>query len=210
VDDTRVIKFRSGRFERAWVKNVVAVGNSSGFVEPLESTALAAICGQVNVLAEGLHECDRELRQSIRDLYNRRNAQSWDQIRKFLSIHFKFNQRYETEYWRSCREDADIQSAADVVAYYREIGPSVFWRKVLLDTNDQFGTEGYLSLLVGQQVEYESSHTPSAADWDNWKRIQEAIKRKATAALTVREGLAAIRAPSWRWPADLYKAAVPS
>ncbi len=210
VDATRVIKYRSGRFERGWVKNVVAVGNSSGFVEPLESTGLAAICGQANILAEGLHECDRLLCQSLRDLYNRRNANSWDQIRRFLSIHFKFNQRYDTPYWRACREDADIQSAADVVQCYRELGPTTLWRNILLDQNDQFGSEGYLSMLVGQQVEYEATYTPTAAEWENWNRIQEAVKRKVTAALTVRDGLAAIRAPNWRWPTDLYKAAVPS
>src|SRR6185436_5095512 len=35
----RVVRFRSGRYERSWVGNVVAVGNAAGFVEPLEATA---------------------------------------------------------------------------------------------------------------------------------------------------------------------------
>ena len=41
IHTTRTVKFISGRYERAWVKNVVAVGNSCGFVEPLEATSLA-------------------------------------------------------------------------------------------------------------------------------------------------------------------------
>ena len=44
VSDTRIVKFKTGRYVRGWVKNVVAIGNASGFVEPLESTALGALC----------------------------------------------------------------------------------------------------------------------------------------------------------------------
>jgi tryptophan 7-halogenase len=208
IGDTRIVRYRTGRFERAWVKNVVAIGNSSGFVEPLESTGLAAICGQTNVLAEGLHECDRQLCPAIIDLYNRRNAASWDQIRRFLSIHFKFNYRYDNAYWRACQEDADIESAADVVECYRQLGPSTQWRSILLDPRDQFGTEGYLSLLVGQDVPYESTYSPSAEEWSNWERIQQAIKRQVAHGLSVREGLDLIRSPQWQWPANLYRAAM--
>jgi tryptophan halogenase len=204
ITDTRIVRYRTGRFERAWVKNVVAIGNSSGFVEPLESTGLAAICGQANVLAEGLHECDRLLRPSILDLYNRRNAKSWDDIRRFLSIHFKFNYRYDNPYWRACQEDADIQSAADIVACYRELGPTTLWRSILLDARDQFGTEGYLSLLVGQEVPYEAAYTPSETEWSNWQRIQQAIERQVSFGLSVREGLELIRSPQWQWPPNLY------
>ena len=50
----RVVKFRSFRHERFWVSNVVGIGNASGFVEPLEATALQVICVQTSTLADGL------------------------------------------------------------------------------------------------------------------------------------------------------------
>ncbi len=205
VEKTRIVKFRTGRYERGWVKNVVAIGNSSGFVEPLEATSLGAICVQCQMVAESLVDCDRVLRPCLRNVFNKRNAASWDQIRRFLGVHFKFNTRLETPYWQACREKCDIQSAEEMVAYYREMGPSVVWRKTLLDHNDQFGMEGYLTMLVGQQVPYESTHTPSAQEWDHWHKIQQAIKNKATAAYTVPEGLALVRSPKWQWPAGIYK-----
>jgi tryptophan halogenase len=46
VGPTRVVKFTSGRRARAWVGNVVAIGNANGFVEPLEATALELISTQ--------------------------------------------------------------------------------------------------------------------------------------------------------------------
>src|SRR5215471_1133914 len=53
VRDVRVVKFRSGRYRRAWIGNVVAVGNASGFVEPLEATALMLLCNQCGTLVKG-------------------------------------------------------------------------------------------------------------------------------------------------------------
>ena len=46
-----IVRFRTGRYERNWVGNVVAIGNSSGFVEPLEASALAIIIAQSRTLA---------------------------------------------------------------------------------------------------------------------------------------------------------------
>src|SRR4030095_13528653 len=54
VGPTRIVKFVSGRYERNWVKNVVAIGNASGFVEPLEATALGVIAMQCRLLAGSL------------------------------------------------------------------------------------------------------------------------------------------------------------
>ena len=197
--------FGPGAIKRAWVKNVVAIGNSSGFVEPLEATSLAAIAGQCQSLAETLAECDQGVHPSQRRQFNRRNATSWDQIRRFLAVHFKFNDRLETPYWQGCRNDAELQDAEEFVAYYREMGPSVLWRKTILDPSDQFGMEGYLSMLVGQQVPYDYKFEPTAQERASWQKIQQAIKNRVATAFTVREGLSMVRSPQWQWPNGLYR-----
>ena len=53
--------------------------------------------------------------------------------------------------------------------------------------------EGYLSMLVGQQVPYKYQFQPAPRSEQNWQQIQQAIKNKVTTAFTVREGLSMVR-----------------
>jgi tryptophan 7-halogenase len=205
VGETRIIRFRTGRFERAWVKNVVGIGNSSGFVEPLESTSLGGIAVQCQAIAESLVECDRFVYPTLAAQYNRRNGFVWDEIRRFLAIHFKFNERYDTPYWRACRADADLDRAQEIVDYYREVGPSLLWRQTLLESHNQFGLEGYYSMLLGQQVPTKYELKPSEQDRQNWQRIQQSTRNKVTQAYTAKEMLALIRSDMWQWPLGIYK-----
>src|SRR5687767_13938504 len=71
VQNTRIVKFVSGRYQRTWVKNVIAMGNASGFVEPLESTALGAMCSLNEILAETLMESDQDVGPTLIDVFNR-------------------------------------------------------------------------------------------------------------------------------------------
>jgi tryptophan halogenase len=111
VQTTKPVKFVTGRYERAWVKNVVGIGNAAGFVEPLESTSLGVICDQSDSLVNSLIECDRRPTPTIVGQYNKRFRLKWDNIRDFLGIHYKFNTGMDTPYWRECRDKCDIAGA---------------------------------------------------------------------------------------------------
>jgi tryptophan halogenase len=204
IGATRIVRYKSGRYERGWVKNVVAIGNASGFVEPLESTGLGAICGQSQALAETLVDSDRQPRPTLVRQYNKRHARDWDTIRKFLCIHYKFNTRLDTPFWQACRADADLGDAVEIVDYYKENGPSVAWRKVLLQPGDQFDMEGYLSLLVGQQVPYKKTYVPSERDLAAWDNIRQNVYHRVSRAYNTAEALQMIRSPGWVWPKGLF------
>ena len=204
VGPTRVVKFVSGRYERSWVKNVVAVGNASGFVEPLESTSLSFIATESVWLAEGLVESDMRLRPTVASLFNKRVGRSWDAIRQFLSLHYKFNERLDTPFWRECREKTDVCGAAEFVEFYKANGPGVLWYKALLDPNDQFQMEGYLAMMVGQAVPYDKSFTPGDRERQAFAYHRRTFMAQARAGFGVREALAAVRSPDFRWPQDLY------
>jgi len=110
-NEPRMVKFRSGRSVRNWVGNVVAVGNAAGFVEPLEATALQIICVETSTLADSLIDSLCDPTPTLIELYNRYNAQASDDIRDFLSVHYAFNTRLETEFWRACRNETKLHGA---------------------------------------------------------------------------------------------------
>jgi tryptophan halogenase len=203
VGRTRIVKYKSGRHERGWVKNVVAIGNASGFVEPLESTGLMVICDQANAVAETLADCNCRLRPSLLKQYNKRHASDWETIRGFLAIHYKFNTRLDTPFWQACRADADLTWAEDLVEYYQENGPSLAWRITILGPYDPFNLEGYLSLLLGQQVPYQKAYELNDEDKAMWQRFRQEVFQKTLASFNTTEALNLIRS-GWQWPKGLF------
>jgi tryptophan halogenase len=191
------VKFRSFRTERIWVGNVVGVGNASGFVEPLEATALQVICVQASTLADGLVDSLCEPTRTMIDFYNRYNVDQWDDIRDFLAVHYKYNARLDTPFWRACRADTDLCGAAEVVEYYRENGPSALLTGILLHPTNSFGLEGYLALLVGQNVPHEKTYYPPPVELKAWRDRCANYGEQARRAMNVKQCLDALRNTGW-------------
>jgi tryptophan halogenase len=193
------VQFRSGRYDRSWVQNVVAVGNASGFVEPLEATSLHCICVECRMLADILHDSERRPTPTLRQTYNGLAGKMWDEVRWFLGVHYKFNKRLDTPFWRACRADVDIGAARAVVEYYEENGPSTYGRYAVLHPLDMFGMEGYLSLLVGQSVPHRRPYQPSEGEQRVWSEARHALRLRAAGGLSVAESLDVVTRPSWQW-----------
>lgn len=191
----RVVKFRSGRYARHWVGNVVAIGNSAGFVEPLEATALQVICVEVSTLADALLDSLYEPNPSIVKLYNRYNGEQWDDIRNFLAVHYKFNTRLDTPFWRACRNDTALHGAEDIVEFYRDNGPSVLAGAALVHPSNSFKMDGYMALLVGQNVPHNKPYNAPATEREAWRKHCQALAADARKGMGVKEALDAIRAP---------------
>jgi tryptophan halogenase len=202
VARTRVVRFVTGRYARRWVKNVVAVGNASGFVEPLEATALGMIGTQSTMLAETLADADGDVTASQIDALNRHHARVWDAIRNFLAVHYRFNTKLDTPFWKHCREHVDLAGAGDLVNYYRENGPTRLWTATLLDVLDPHQVSGYATLLMGQGVPFRRQYRPTAAEVKAWEDYRRRMRENASQGWTVRQTLEAIRSPKWKWVAS--------
>ena len=94
----RKIPLRVGRHERTWVKNVVAIGLSGGFIEPLESNGLLTI-------HENLIDLYKTLRRGLpseclKKMYNRGTNRKFDEFLEFVALHYALTQRQDTPYWK--------------------------------------------------------------------------------------------------------------
>lgn len=103
------IKFRTGRNKRAWVKNCVAIGLSSCFLEPLESTGLYFIYAAIYQLVKHfpLKEIDEKLIQSFND----KIEVMFDDSRDFLQTHYFTTSRVDTDFWKANKNDLKLSDS---------------------------------------------------------------------------------------------------
>ena len=105
--DFRKIKMRIGLHERLWEKNVVAIGLSSGFIEPLESNGLFTV-------HEFLRELIRDLKrdrisQWERDSFTHRCKSRFRGFAEFVALHYVLSHRNDTEYWKHIQEKSQLR-----------------------------------------------------------------------------------------------------
>ena len=89
--EPRFIQYTSGRRTEAWVKNCIAFGLSAGFLEPLESTSIHLIQKGVLKLLQFMPE--QKISAALRNSFNRQTADDYDDVRDFVILHYKANER---------------------------------------------------------------------------------------------------------------------
>ena len=94
------IKMRVGIHNRLWVKNVVAIGLSSGFIEPLESNGLFSVHEFLICLLKNLQR--EKISQWDRDNFNYQCKHMFKNFAEFVGLHYALSHRNDTEYWKHC------------------------------------------------------------------------------------------------------------
>jgi tryptophan halogenase len=189
-----VVRFRSGRHEDFWHKNTVAIGNAYGFVEPLESTALHMVIVEIAYLLAGLEaladpDGDRDFPRFASDAV----GGHWDYLRWFLAIHYRYNRRLDTPFWRRARAEVDVSGLEHLVDRYRREGPWLAAEGLPYAVGDPaFGYSGLMMMLLGQGVEAPAPRPAiSRSQWEQRAAEQRKVLRWA---LPQREALAVLRA----------------
>jgi len=129
LGEPNVVRFRAGHVRRFWVGNCVAIGLSSGFLEPLESTSISLIQMGIDKL---LHFWpDETMKQEtlapLAAEYNRLSVTEFERIRDFIILHYSANGREaaagkEEDLWRYCRGMALPETLTRKIALYRARG----------------------------------------------------------------------------------------
>ncbi|TNE65841.1 MAG: tryptophan 7-halogenase [Alphaproteobacteria bacterium] len=142
--EPRTLRFRTGRRARSWYRNCVAIGLSSGFMEPLESTSIHLIQTGIVRLAQmfpaaGSDAC------TIAE-YNAQLAFEYERIRDFIILHYKATERSDTAFWRQCRDMEVPESLKHRMALFEATG------RIFRDNNELFAEVAWLQVMLGQGI----------------------------------------------------------
>ncbi|MEV0260319.1 tryptophan halogenase family protein [Streptomyces sp. NPDC050617] len=138
------IRMRVGRSRDSWVNNCVAIGLSSGFVEPLESTGIFFIQQGVEELVK--HFPDARWDPGLRDSYNRVVADSKDGVREFLALHYRAAARADNAYWRDAKTRPVPDGLAERLEGWQSKLPTP---ETVFPRYHGFECYSYLSMLIG-------------------------------------------------------------
>lgn len=138
------IRIEPGYRRTPWHRNCVAVGLSSGFVEPLEASSLVLVELAAAMISDQL-PATRSAMDTVAARFNETFAYRWERVVEFLKLHYLLSRRDDSDYWRDHRRDATVPDhLRELLSLWRhqppsrydfgrveEVFPSASWQYIL-------------------------------------------------------------------------------
>lgn len=194
--DPRLLRMRVGHYERVWEKNCLALGLSSGFIEPLESTGIYLIEYALQTFIDYLPPGPGAA--PVRDRYNASMNEMYCELRDFVLAHYVISQRRDTPFWREYTEQVVLpDSLKDLLELWKHKLPSSTDINRRLST---FGPSSWFFILSG--MNYLPEHGIGQAAF-----IAPQTSRKALARIAEIRAKAVTHSPTMREYAQKMHAA---
>ena len=152
--EPRLIRYQTGTRRLTWNKNVVALGLSSGFIEPLESTSIHLFQIGVTRLAQ-LFPFDG-IDPVLVDRYNAMARHELERVRDFVILHYKATERDDTAFWRDRQAMSVPDTLAARIDLFRETAHAY------QESGDLFRVDSWTQVLMGQRIMPKSWHRIAA------------------------------------------------
>ncbi len=152
--DPKFLRFKTGKRRKQWSKNVVSIGLSAGFLEPLESTSIHLIQLAIGRLLDFLP--DQSWDPMFSHEFNRLMDLEYERVRDFLILHYNATERDDTPFWNYVRTMPIPDSLTEKMESYRERGVVAKYR------DGMFLDASWIAVYAGQNV-IPQNHDPRSA-----------------------------------------------
>ncbi|TAG49268.1 MAG: tryptophan 7-halogenase [Betaproteobacteria bacterium] len=148
--EPRLLKFETGRRKQPWIGNCVAVGLSSGFLEPLESTSIHMIHTAISRIISFFPHAGFDAADIAE--YNAMTQFEYERIRDFIILHYKATERNDSEFWNYCRTMSIPDTLERKIDLFRSNG------RVFRDLQELFAEPSWLQVMIGQRIVPQGYH----------------------------------------------------
>ena len=145
------IPFDSATLRKPWVRNVVAIGLSAGFVEPLEATGLSWIITSASFLCQSISA--RHYDEEVSEKYNFELIGYIRDVQDFIDTHYKLSARRDSEFWKYQTSREYPERLENRLAVYAKEMPSSANR--VKTTLWAFHEVSWIDILNGYEFKYE-------------------------------------------------------
>jgi tryptophan halogenase len=146
----RTLRFVTGMRLKAWNRNCLAIGLSSGFIEPLESTSIHLIQTAIGRLLT-FFPTSTASEIDIQE-YNRQSRREFEHVRDFIILHYHATKRDDSPFWDYCRTMRIPESLKYKMELYQSHG------RVLGESDALFAEAGWVQVMHGQGLPPRSYH----------------------------------------------------
>lgn len=148
--DVRHIPINSGYRKQFWKKNVVGVGLSAGFLEPLEASAIVLVEMSAQMIADQL-PANRAAMKVVERRFNQVFHYRWARIIDFLKLHYCISKRDDNQFWIDNRDPETIpDSLIELLDLWKHQAP---WHLDFSHKEEVFPSASYQYVLYGMGFE---------------------------------------------------------
>lgn len=148
IDNARLIKFDPGCLKEMWIKNCIAVGLSSSFVEPIEATSIGSTIQQARAIVENV-VCFNEKSEAVQRNFNSKMSVMMENLMSMVFLHY-ISDRRDSEMWI---EQSKIQAPEYLQTFldlWKERPP--FWTDIPQSGYELFHVPHFYHVGQGQKI----------------------------------------------------------